>query len=57
LQSGGFEKIQSIKAPPGSKLREYIDEINSQYPTDIVQYYSPDYSQTLLKKLESFPQE
>lgn len=29
LQSGGFQKIQQIKAPPGSKLREYIDEINN----------------------------
>ena len=54
LQSGGFQKVQEIKAPAGSKLKGYIDEINSQFPTDIVQYYSPEYSNTLLKKLEDF---
>mmetsp|Transcript_26295 Transcript_26295/g.25464 ORF Transcript_26295/g.25464 Transcript_26295/m.25464 type:complete len:98 (+) Transcript_26295:907-1200(+) len=52
VQSGGFQKIQEIQAEPGSKLREYIDEINSHYPADIVNYYSPDYAKNLLTKLE-----
>jgi len=40
----GLKKIQEIPAGPGSKLRQYIDEINSIYPPEIVQYYSPDYA-------------
>jgi hypothetical protein len=49
--SEGLKKIQEIKTEPGSKLREYIDEINSLYPCEIVQYYTPGYEQCLLKKL------
>ena len=52
VQSGGFQKIQEIQAEPGSKLREYIEEINSQYPADVVNYYSPNYAENLLKKLD-----
>jgi len=52
VQSGGFQKIQEIQAEPGSKLREYIEEINSHYPRDVVNYYSPNYADNLLKKLE-----
>ena len=54
IQSGGLKKIQEIKAEPGSKLREYMDEINSHYPADIVNYYSPDYAGNLLKRLEEY---
>merc|ERR1712083_260133 len=52
VQSGGFQKIQEIKAEPDSKLREYIDEINSHYPADIVNYYSPNHADNLLKRLD-----
>lgn len=50
--SEGLKKIQEIKAPPGSKLRLYIDEINQLYPQEIVQYYSPDYAETLMRRLD-----
>ena len=36
----------------GSKMRDYIDEINNLYPPDIVNYYSPNYAEDLLKKLD-----
>ncbi len=52
IQSGGLKKIQEIKAEPGNKLKQYVDEINALYPLEIVQFYSPGYEQTLLKKLE-----
>jgi len=48
--------MQEIKAAPGSKLRQYIDEINNLYPADIIQYYSPDYAATLMKKLDDYNQ-
>ena len=52
--SEGLKKIQEIKASPGSKLRTYIDDINQLYPQEVVQYYSPDYAATLLKKLDDY---
>jgi len=53
--SEGLKKIQSLsEAKPGTKLRAYVDEINSHYPQEIVQYYTPDYKDTLLKKLDDY---
>jgi len=52
--SGGLKSIQQKQASPESKLRLYIDGINSQYPQEIVQYYSPDYAETLIKKLDDY---
>jgi hypothetical protein len=54
VQSGGFQKIQEIQADPGSKLREYIDEINREFPPEIVNYYSPAYADSLIKRLEEY---
>jgi len=54
VQSGGLQKIQELSAEQGSKLQEYISTINNCYPPEIVQYYSPNYSETLLKKLDEF---
>jgi 23S rRNA A2030 N6-methylase RlmJ len=54
ILSEGLKKIQEIQTAPGSKLRQYIDEINNLYPQEIVQYYSPDYANTLLKKLDDY---
>lgn len=54
VQSGGLQKIQEVKAEVGSKLRDYIDEINHLYPPEIVNYYSPNYAETLLKKMDEF---
>ena len=38
----------------GSKLAEYIRIINECYPEEIVRYYSPGYSNTLLSKIDEF---
>lgn len=55
VQSRGLEKIQElISDDKTSKLQEYITTINSCYPPEIVQYYSPNYSETLLQKLDQF---
>jgi tellurite resistance protein len=53
VQSKGLERIQELKTDDqSSKLQEYINTINACYPPEIVQYYSPNYSQTLLDKLD-----
>lgn len=50
----GLATIQKIKPEPGSKLAEAIQTINNCYPPEIVQYYSPDYAQTFLDKIENY---
>jgi 3-methyladenine DNA glycosylase AlkD len=50
--SGGLRYIQDKHRSPNDKLRICVDEINTIYPQEIVQYYSPDYADTLIKKLD-----
>lgn len=55
VQSRGLARIQELKADTSGqyeKLNEYIATINSCYPQEIVQFYSPNYADTLIKKLE-----
>ncbi|KAM6214255.1 sperm-associated antigen 6 isoform 2-T2 [Rhynchocyon petersi] len=54
VTSGGLKKVQEIKAEPGSILQEYINSINNCYPEEIVRYYSPGYSDTLLQRVDSY---
>eukprot|EP01136_Pigoraptor_vietnamica_P023522 Opistho-1_new@75687 len=54
VHSGGLKKIQEIPVESGSILQEYINTINNCYPEEIVRYYSPSYSQTLLEKIEQY---
>ena len=54
VTSGGLKKVQAIKAEPGSALAEYINTINNCYPEEIVKYYSPGYSESLLERMENF---
>lgn len=52
VHSGGFVKVQEMAEDPESCLREELNAINSNYPEEIVMYYSPSYSQKLLEKLD-----
>ncbi len=53
--SGGLQKIQELRADDkNSKLQEYIATINSLYPLEVVQYYSPNYVQTILNRLDEY---
>ncbi|NP_001002210.1 sperm-associated antigen 6 [Danio rerio] len=54
VTSGGLKKVQEIKAEPGSAIQEYINAINNCYPEEIVRYYSPGYSETLLERIEKY---
>ena len=38
----------------GGKLTEFIQQINSCYPPEIVEYYSPNYSKRLLETIEDY---
>lgn len=59
VMSGGLQKVQELAADTdgGSKLEEFVSTINSCYPPEIVQYYSPGYSETLLKMLDGAEQQ
>lgn len=57
VTSKGLQRIQELKAIGGGpdtengKMQEYIATINSCYPTEMVQFYSPNYAETLISKL------
>lgn len=57
VTSGGLQKVQEIKAEDGSELKESIDTVNAAFPPEVVKYYSPDYSQTLLDRLDGYTPE
>ncbi|KAI9104655.1 armadillo-type protein [Phlyctochytrium arcticum] len=45
---------QGQNALTGTKMGEYIRTINECYPEEIVRYYSPGYSATLLDKIDEY---
>lgn len=53
VHSGGLAAVQQMAEAPGSKLKEAVEIINSCFPEEVVRYYSPSYSQSLLQKLEA----
>lgn len=57
VTSGALAKLQEIKADPDSLLQEYINIINCCFPEEIVLYYSPGYSESLLEKLGEYEPE
>ena len=54
VSSGAIQRLQDIEAEPGSKLKEFVDTINSCYPEEIVRYYSPGYSEQLMEKIDNY---
>jgi hypothetical protein len=51
IHSGGFSKIQEIAGQPDSRHKDLVAVVNSQYPEEVVRYYSPLYSEQLLHRL------
>lgn len=54
LQSGGLQFLQELNETVGGKLTEFIVQINNCYPPEVVEYYSPNYSKTLLQKIDEY---
>lgn len=54
VQNGGLQFLQALGESGGGKVAEYITQINSCYPPEIVEYYSPNYSKSLLDKIDDF---
>jgi 3-methyladenine DNA glycosylase AlkD len=54
VQNGGLQYLQELDETVGGKLSEYIQQINNCYPPAIVDYYSPNYSKTLLDQIDEF---
>lgn len=54
VTSGGLQKVQMIQPAEGTKMKSYVDAINSCYPEDIVRFYQPGYAQALIDKIEQY---
>jgi 3-methyladenine DNA glycosylase AlkD len=54
VQNGGLQFVQELRETEGDKLEEYISQINACYPPEVVEYYSPDYSKTLLDRVDEY---
>ncbi|KND05192.1 uncharacterized protein SPPG_00853 [Spizellomyces punctatus DAOM BR117] len=54
LERGSVTVQQGANALTGTKMGEYIRTINECYPEEIVRYYSPGYSTTLLEKIDEY---
>merc|ERR1712159_718179 len=52
--SGGLKKVQEMSAEEGSELAQHIEAVRRCFPEEILKYYSPNYNDTLLEKLEEF---
>lgn len=53
VQNGGLQFLQELDESQ-TELYEYVQQINNCYPAEIVEYYSPDYSKTLMDKIDEF---
>ncbi|XP_034831081.1 sperm-associated antigen 6-like [Maniola hyperantus] len=54
VTTGALKRVQEIDTVPGTSLKEYINIINSCFPEEIVRYYSPGYSDSLLDRVEAY---
>ncbi|XP_032520539.2 sperm-associated antigen 6-like isoform X1 [Danaus plexippus] len=54
VTTGALKKIQEIDTVPGTSLKEYINIINSCFPEEIVRYYTPGFSDSLLDRVEAY---
>ncbi|CAK1586273.1 unnamed protein product [Parnassius mnemosyne] len=54
VSTGALKRIQEIDTVPGTSLKEYINIINSCFPEEIVRFYTPGYSDSLLDRVETY---
>ena len=53
VTSGGLQKMLELQPEPESKLGELLRSIKECYPKEMVDYYSPNYSEKLLDTLDA----
>jgi 3-methyladenine DNA glycosylase AlkD len=56
VRQGKLKLIQSL-AEADEEMRDLVEKINKNYPPEIVQYYSPGYSKSLIDKIDNFSPE
>ena len=54
VTSKGLKKLQEIPLEPDTPLAEAVATINACFPEEIVKFYSPGYSETLLQTVDQF---
>lgn len=50
VSSGSLAYVQKLNQTAGGKLQEQIETLNSIYPPDVVEYYTPGYQERLLEQ-------
>ena len=55
VTSGSLQRVQKIQAEPDSKLAHAKNDLNTLYPAELVNFYSPQYPEELIKKLDALP--
>lgn len=54
ITTGGLKKILEIETEVGTPLYEIIATINSCFPEDIVRYYTPEFPDIILQRVEEY---
>jgi len=54
VQNGGLQFLQELNENVGGSLTELIRQINCCYPPEIVEYYSPSFSQKILDRIDEY---
>lgn len=53
IKSGCLQRLQEIKnSEEGKKIEMEINLINQSFPDDIINFYTPGYSETLIKRID-----
>lgn len=54
ITTGSLKKVQEIRTEPGSHLYEYITLINSCFPDDVIRFYTPGFSDSILERIDLY---
>lgn len=54
VASKGLQKVQLLAADPQSDVGAAVRAINACYPEEVVRFYSPGYSETLLDQVDAY---
>lgn len=54
VESCGLQKVLELRSDETADVNADVDIICSVYPPKVVEYYTPNYSQTLLRELDEF---
>ena len=54
VECHGLQRVQELRSDETSTLQEHINTINSCYPPRVVEAFSPNYTDSLLREVETY---